>query len=940
MKAKTSALCIAILCSLSSPQTVIAEHLPPGELLGELLFADGFQTGDTSRWSNSVGVSQPCAAGLPLGGPLAGDLGAPPATSHQQIACLEIRNDLSRDRLEVAHAGIPLAPELSLLTTDNLLLVGPGEQRIASQFRVLSRWGAAPDDVTAPIRWLEVMAPVRAATAGLTTLALRLYDSLTPPQDDFAVSITSQGQDFVVDTGLATFTLDPENPALFESMAIDLDDDGIGRTAIYAHSPGAGPRLQVDGTVLDTATAGAIAVDSAGFRIIENGPVRVTVALKGHFSASGGTTLCILDGGSYEPFAYTLVASFERGSRDVTWRFHVRNECSDGSGAGWTDEAVTVDGASFELPFTLGTPTSHFAGSGMVTDSSPGFTGLTLVEQQKGAGNPWLRRARVTLDGVLQESDSSFAQPMVAVSDEDVVVAGHMAWMRFREPQALAIDDRTLSLRIISEPLVVGEGKGIWSLGRLSLRPAEPDINLDVNSGIPPLPPAQEQLQTLRLEATAALERRLMVRAPLDLVNASGVFASMGQSGGSAVETAYAAQMMDLHNDTVLPGGQWDRAKCFGSQLWPEVQLDGAAITNATPFDHNSAMNYWNPSGAELLEFLRSGDPRWVWDFALPESWLQIYTAYLNVGDQTHSNRNGLAVNSGGTGEGQWHRSAFGSDDYTYDLGQHLAYALHPTPTHLDRFRQAGRTVVDRYSIPQSQQATREQFVNQVNLTRQVIQHFEMLANCAEFVAGADGDACRSRLHEIVAELAQDNLAAGMMCQADIPSPTFCSQPQQFMQNAHMYHFLHRYLRHWGDPDGNLQRALVEGPLNHYIYGIDKLGNGTSIDVAGDWASRLECDLTAGGTTVSDCMPAPDSDNNLAMYNPNKPHTAALLLMAHELDPTLGMCQIVQDAYDAMDLPQLWSDFNGDNAGWWKGAAQMMQGMVFGVGIYDTCAMP
>lgn len=906
--------------------------IPQTATAGDLIFADGFATGDTTRWSSTVGLVEACASGPSLGGPLAGELGALPAGPFDELACLEIRNDLTGERREVASAGIPLAASVGLISTDNLVLVGPGDQRLAAQFRVLSRWGAAPDDPAAAIRWLEVVVPARVESDSLSTVALRRYDTPGTAVDDFSASITPQGDDFVVDTGLATFVLDPSSPALFESMAIDLDNDGVGRTTLYTHSPGAGPRLDVGGVVLDTAGSGEVSVDSDGFSIVESGPVRVTVALEGHFSGAGGSTLCPTQFSTYERFGYTLVATFHRASRDISWQYHLRNECSDGNGAGWTDEAVTIDRASIEWPFTLGTPTSSYAGSGSVTHSAPGFSGVTLVEQRKGAGNPWSRRARVVLDGIEQESGEFFDQPLVAVSDDLATVALQMAWMRFREPQALAVEDRTLSPRLISEPLVVGEGKGIWSVGRLSLLPV-----MDISAL---QPPSEEDLEILRRNGTAALERGLLVRAPLAAVNGAAIFASMGDDSSHPVKAAYLAEINDLHDDTVLPGGQWDRAKAFGSQLWPEVQLDGAAIVNATPFEHNSAMNYWNPSGAELLEFLRSGDPKWVWDFAMPESWLQMYTAYLNVGQQTHSNRNGLAVNSGGTGEGQWHRSAFGSDDYTYDLGQHVAYALRPTATHRQRFRQAGRAVTDRYNIPQSQQGSRAQFVNQVNLTRQVVQHFEMLANCAEFVPGQDGDDCRSRLAEILAELADDNLQAGMMCQGDIPSQTLCSQPQQFMQNAHMYHFLHRSLRQWGDPDGNLTRGLVQGPLHHYTYGIDKLGGGPAIDVNGAWASRLECDLTDGGITVTDCTLATDSDGNTAMYNPNKPHTAALLLMAHELDPSISMCQIVRDAFDAMNLPALWSEFNGDNAGWWKGAAQMMQGAVFGVGVYDTCSDP
>ncbi|MDJ0655619.1 MAG: hypothetical protein QNJ40_15755, partial [Xanthomonadales bacterium] len=75
---------------------------------------------------------------------------------------------------------------------------------------------------------------------------------------------------------------------------------------------------------------------------------------------------------------------------------------------------------------------------------------------------------------------------------------------------------------------------------------------------------------------------------------------------------------------------------------------------------------------------------------------------------------------------------------------------------------------------------------------------------------------------------------------------------------------------------------------------------------------------------------------------------AALLLMAHEIEPTLGYCQLVRDAYDVSQFSGAPSDFNGfwngvghfNQAGWWKGVAQMLQGMAFGVGIYDTCTDP
>ncbi|MEZ4443915.1 MAG: hypothetical protein R3B72_32880 [Polyangiaceae bacterium] len=44
----------------------------------------------------------------------------------------------------------------------------------------------------------------------------------------------------------------------------------------------------------------------------------------------------------------------------------------------------------------------------------------------------------------------------------------------------------------------------------------------------------------------------------------------------------------------------------------------------------------------------------------------------------------------------------------------------------------------------------------------------------------------------------------------------------------------------------------------------------------------------------------------------------------------------------AFDDPGLYGGIDdnvtvGGGAGWWKGAAQMMQSLVFGVGGYDTC---
>ncbi len=128
-----------------------------------------------------------------------------------------------------------------------------------------------------------------------------------------------------------------------------------------------------------------------------------------------------------------------------------------------------------------------------------------------------------------------------------------------------------------------------------------------------------------------------------------------------------------------------------------------------------------------------------------------------------------------------------------------------------------------------------------------------MLANCAEFVPGAEGAECQTRLLEVIDELARDNLKAGILCQGDLPSNVSCGGPQRFMVAALFYHFFHRYLLNWGDVDGLIQRALVGDALNYYRQGMPKAAGGVEIDPNGEWAALLDCPLINGGTDVGTC---------------------------------------------------------------------------------------
>jgi hypothetical protein len=888
---------------------------------------------DAAECDASGGLySMPCVATPVSSQLLDGVLGTAPGGSYQDLATVEIRSDVNTNRLrEIAFSGIPVARTQNLLSVENLALVGTNGQRYAVQFNVASRWSGTVDNTSLPARWLEVTAPASLAASGTVTYTLRRYASLAAASDAVAATITTQGNLHYVDTGLATFTLNATNPALFEAMAIDLDDDGAGRATVYTNAPGAGPKLVfVNGAsnlTLDTTVAGRVRVDTNGFSVLQTGPVKVVVALKGHFSHPSGATLCGW-GGTYERFGYTLVATFQRGSRDVALEYHFRNECSDGLSGPWTDDASSVVQASWEFPFGgSAAATPFYAATAGVSNNGAAFTGLTLVEQRKGGGTPWRRRTRVLRDGSTVETNEALSRPFVALAGTSVVATLQMPWMRYREPQALAVSNGVVGIRVISEQLTVGEGKGLWNHALLGLHPA-------------PSGSVTQFLEGVRASGSARLERPLLVRTPLDYFNACRIYPSLGSTNATAVKSNYLAIINQLHDETVLQGGQWDRAKTYGSQLWPDVQYtDPWTVDYDNPFENpaGSAMNYWNASGAELLEFFRTGDPKWVWDFGMPQSWLQMFTAYLNIGDRTQGNHGGLAVSHGPLGaEENWHRGGDSSDDYMYDMGMQLAYAIRPGFALRERFAQAGRTIVTRYNIPKASEGTREQYVSQVDITRQVIQHFEMLANTAEFVPGADGTNAHGSLREVVAELTVDNLRSGSMCEGDATNlTTGCLQPQQFMQNAMMYLFFHRYYRNYGDVSNLLARSLYTAPSNYYRFGTAKLGDGTNMNVAADWAYTLQSQLGAGGSVVTNAF-AVDTGDGLVMYGYNKPHSVALMLMAHELNTNVNLKGVGKAAFDNPALMAMLQECMVNNAGWWKGADQMMQGLVFGVGLYDT----
>jgi len=906
-----------------------------------------------------------CATGSAPPTALAGRLGPPGDSAFESLGCFEIANDRDEDRQrQIASGGlaIPRALALNDADLDHLAVIASDGARLAAQFRIISRWGGPLADLQRPIRWLEVMVPATPPGHGVVGYELRRYDSAltaVDAMDPWAVRVTETGDGTTIDTGLADFLIDPNDPALLLAVNASISDAaGAPRLRVMNGLPGDGPRLTLDpaGTeALSTARPGTVTVED--FRIEDAGPLRARVVLNGRFVDPSLGSRCDSAGvPAYDPFGFTVTMTWSRASRGVELEWILRNECSDAFFPPWTDESRQWREAGWRFPALEGATASAAGGLGPMRPVGAG----AVAEQRRGdfSANDWLRRFELRDASGLLEDGLAASAPVVGRIAPDFVAALQMPWMRFREPQALRIAaSGALEALTISRSRVIGEGKGLWARALLQLRPAGPA----------PL----EDLSDMREQGIARLERPLVPRWNLDRLNAAEVLPRLAHGTGSAVETAYRNYMVSRHENTVRDDatGQWWRFRTYGAQLWPDTQANDLFAfpdpASSSPFTNSGAMNYWNPSGAEALEFLRSGEPRFLWGFAQPQAWLQLFTARMNIGARSHGARNGVAVTSGGFGEGQWHRAGQGSDDYTYNAGMQLHYALRPTPAMLERFRHGGRMITARYSVPWNPkdpgnttdpgqiatQTDRDRFFNAITPLRGNVQHFELLANCAEFVPGADGQACDTRLREILTELAGDNLRAGLLCQDDVPVDSVCDLPQSFMTSAMMYGFLMRVWQNWGefnDRNGQpaLSRTLAGLMPVFYQQGMNQRPQGGP-DAAGDWAYALRCALIEGGDQVGSCERL-DTGDGMAMFRPTKPQTVALGLIGDRIQTSPGLCEtsrrLLDELFANLDPASNpfgpLADFADATGGWWKGSSQAAQMLAFAIEPYAHCAGP
>ncbi len=191
---------------------------------------------------------------------------SPPAPTGLNVP-LQVFNPLDVARVnEPITSGLPLPRDLDLANADRLRLVDVAGNPVPAQFTPLARWGAAPDHVGAPIRW--VLVDFQATVEAQGTAYYFLQEGGPGPSPALPLTVVDSAEAVTIDTGVARFSI----------SKVDGSFSGPGLSGVLIG------RVQ-SGSATYT-TAGPVTVSVA-----LQGPMRVSVHVQGAYRAADGKPL-------------------------------------------------------------------------------------------------------------------------------------------------------------------------------------------------------------------------------------------------------------------------------------------------------------------------------------------------------------------------------------------------------------------------------------------------------------------------------------------------------------------------------------------------------------------------------------------------------------------------------------------------------------------------
>ncbi|MBN1312993.1 MAG: hypothetical protein JXB30_16395 [Anaerolineae bacterium] len=180
---------------------------------------------------------------------------------------LQVFNPLAVTRInEPVTSGVPLPRMLSITNPANLRLVDDTGTPVPAQLTALARWGAAPEEAGAPIRW--VLVDFQADVEAEGTAYYFLQEGGPSPAPPASLAINDGPETITINTGAGQFNI----------SKVDGNLSGPGLSApLFGQAQSGGVTYTTGGSVTTT--------------IELNGPMRASVHVRGAYRDPGGAAL-------------------------------------------------------------------------------------------------------------------------------------------------------------------------------------------------------------------------------------------------------------------------------------------------------------------------------------------------------------------------------------------------------------------------------------------------------------------------------------------------------------------------------------------------------------------------------------------------------------------------------------------------------------------------
>ena len=541
---------------------------------------------------------------------------------------------------EPVRSGVPLPRYAEIFSPTSLRLLRAGVP-VPARFTVLGRWASGPADTNAPIRW--VLVDFNADVPALGTNVWTLTEGGPGPALP-AVGVTESATNVVITTGPARFEISKTRGSLLEAAWLDLNGDTVFSAGEQILFPAAdtGPFVVATNTEYRGANTAPLSTV-----VEESGPGIVVVRVEGFHRDAGANQL----------LRYVTRLTFTVGSANVRVNHTIIEGRVPGFGDGETPgpEAkplLTRAGLRWKLNLADALTATLTADSPTPRVFSLAANDIAAVRQRTPTNYQQLAY-EVLSNGSVVENGARARQAVLDLADNRWGLAVATRDFYRKGPQRLAAaGDGTVTIEFPSEPYNIYLAMGLME-----------DVLLQFHAAARPF-------------ATSHAVAQGRLKDPLYAVASAGWYCGSGAFGevSPAPATRYPAYdgILEAHFQQTVA---WvDSGRCFGLLNYldlPYDRWDGST----DPHEISYGNSYYDAPGAQVREFARRGEFRWLRDLAFPhirhwfttDCWDADYPQHRFNGISCH---HGTAHRSDFTGEYHYMESLW---DYYYLTGDRRA---------------------------------------------------------------------------------------------------------------------------------------------------------------------------------------------------------------------------------------------------------------------------